>query len=70
MRQRVLRSTPGKPGHLRSLLIFVNEVARNAVAEVQWRRSRERHNVHGASTFSSSPAERAGSTMPEQAPRS
>jgi hypothetical protein len=66
MRQRVLRSTPGKPGHLRSLLIFVNEVARNTVAEVQWRRSLERQDVHGPSTFSSSSAELAGSTMPEQ----
>ena len=67
MHQQVLRSTPGKPGHLRSLLTFVNEVARNTVDEVQWRRSRERQNVHGASTFSSSSAELAGSTMPRQA---
>jgi hypothetical protein len=67
MRQRVLRSTPGKPGHLRSLLTFVNEVARNTVDEVQWRRSREHQNVYGASTYSSSPVELAGSTMPDQA---
>jgi hypothetical protein len=53
MRQRNFRSKLGKAAHVRSLFVFVNEVARNAVAEVQWRRSRERETGYGARTLSS-----------------
>jgi hypothetical protein len=52
MRRKLFTARPGPAAHLRSLLTFGNEVARNAVAEVRWRRQKSRAGGYGTGVTS------------------